>query len=343
MNALRRILLHELAVSKHSLWELLGRCQFLLRDLLEELNSLVEEGLVAADEGGLWLTERGRALVDEAYLRYRPRLCEACGGRRIILDDAFQELLQEFKEATRRRPLPQPGYFQGYMREHDVVARVALMHYYGDLWGREVILIGDDDLLSVALSMTGLPKRVVVVDIDERLGLLLSEIAGERGLDIEFRRYDVAEPLPDDLIGAFDVFSTEPLETWLGLRAFILRGVGCLREGGVGYFGLTRAEASLEKWRRVEALVTRMNFAVTDVIAGFSYYPTKFEEVDYEAFVRRLRFPVGENPGVDWYRSTLFRIEAVGRPRLVVDPGKRLRLTYIDEEEDITHPALYEG
>jgi hypothetical protein len=343
MRELRSILLQELAPSKRSLWELLERCQLLLRDVLEELNSMVEEGLVAADEEGLYLTEKGRALIDEAYLEFRPRLCEACGGRRLLLDDALRELLEEFREVTKRRPPPQPGYFQGYMREYDVVARVAMMHFYGDLWRKEMILVGDDDLLSIALSMTGLPKRVLVVDIDERLGSLLSEIAGERGLDIEFRRYDVAEPLHDDLIEAFDVFSTEPLETWLGLRAFILRGVGCLRENGVGYFGLTRAEASLEKWRRIEALVTKMNFAITDVIAGFSHYPTRFEEVDYEVFVKRLRFPVGENPGIDWYRSTLFRIKALGKPRLVIDPRRRLRLSYIDREEDITHPALYEG
>lgn len=343
MRGLRNLLLHELAHSKRSLWELLERHQYLLRDILDELNSMYEEGLIKADEEGITLTEKGRTLVDENYLRYRPRLCDACGGRHIILDDAFKELLEEFKEVTRKRPHPQPGYFQGYMREYDVVARVALMHYYGDLWRSEVVLIGDDDLLSVALSMSGLPKRVLVLDIDERLGDLISEIADERGLDIEFMRYDVAEPLPEDLIGAFDLFSSEPLETWLGLRAFILRGAACLGEGGVGYFGLTRAEASLEKWRRIEALVTRMNFAITDVVAGFSYYSTRFEDVSYEVFVKRLRFPVRENPGIDWYKSALFRIEALGRPKLVVDPRRRLRLTYIDEEEDITHPALYGG
>ena len=343
MRGLRSLLLHELAHSKRSLWELLERHQYLLRDILDELNSMYEEGLIKADEEGITLTEKGRTLIDENYLRYRPKLCPTCGGRQIILDDAFKELLEEFREATKRRPLPQPGYFQGYMREYDVVARVALMHYYGDLWRSEVILIGDDDLLSVALSMTGLPRRVLVVDIDERLGSLISEIAGEKGLDIEFMRYDVAEPLPEDLIGAFDLFSTEPLETWLGLRAFILRGAACLRENGVGYFGLTRAEASLGKWRQIQALITRMNFVITDIISGFSHYPMRFEDVSYEVFVKRLHFPVGENPGIDWYRSTLFRIEALGRPRLVVDPRRRLRLSYIDRKEDITHPALYGG
>ena len=78
-------------------------------------------------------------------------------------------------------------------------------------------------------------------------------------------------------------------------------------------------------------------------IRDSSYYSTRFEDVSYEVFVKRLRFPVRENPGIDWYKSTLFRIEALGRPKLVVDPRRRLRLTYIDEEEDITHPALYGG
>ncbi|RLI05577.1 hypothetical protein DRO24_05775, partial [Candidatus Bathyarchaeota archaeon] len=89
MRGLRSLLLHELAHSKRSLWELLERHQYLLRDILDELNSMYEEGLIKADEEGITLTEKGRTLVDENYLRYRPRLCDACGGRLIILDDAF--------------------------------------------------------------------------------------------------------------------------------------------------------------------------------------------------------------------------------------------------------------
>ena len=46
MRGLRELILHELAYSKRSLWDLLDRCQYLLRDFLDELNRLYGEGLI---------------------------------------------------------------------------------------------------------------------------------------------------------------------------------------------------------------------------------------------------------------------------------------------------------
>lgn len=341
MRGLRELILHELAYSKRSLWDLLDRCQYLLKDFLDELNRLYGEGLIGADEDGLYLTEKGKSLIDPEYLRLKSSLCEACIGRRISLNEEFKDLLREFKGIVEGRPKPLLDYFQGYMREYDVVARVALMHYYGDLLKRDIILIGDDDLLSVALSLTKLPSRILVLDIDKRLGDYLQKINSDYGFQIEFREYNVVDPLPEDLIGKFDVFSSEPLETWSGLRAFIARGVSCLRDDGVGYFGLTRVEASLKKWMKIERLITRMNCAITDIIRDFSAYPMDYETIDYELFVKRLTFPVKENPGIDWYKSALFRIKVLGKPKLIVDPHKRLRISYVDREEDITYPAIY--
>jgi len=341
MRGLRELILRELAYSKKNLWSLLDRCQFLLRDVLDELNRLYDEGLIGVDEDGLYLTEKGRSLISPESLRLKAGLCEACKGRRITLDGEFKDLLREFKSIVKGRPRPVLDYFQGYMREYDVVARVALMNYYGDLSGREIILIGDDDLLSVALSLTELPSRILVLDIDERLGGFLEKINRDYGFQIEFKRHNVADPLPEDIIGSFDVFSSEPLETWSGLRAFIVRGVSCLREDGVGYFGLTRVEASLKKWRKVERLITEMNCAITDIIRDFSAYPMDYETVNYELFVKRLTFPVEKNPGIDWYKSTLFRIKALGKPKLIVDPHKRLKISYVDKDEDVTYPATY--
>ena len=84
-----------------------------------------------------------------------------------------------------------------------------------------------------------------------------------------------------------------------------------------------------------------MNCAITDIIRDFSAYPMDYETVNYELFVKRLTFPVEKNPGIDWYKSTLFRIKALGKPKLVVDPHKRLKISYVDKDEDVTYPATY--
>ncbi len=333
-------ILNELAISKRSIWELLDRINFPLKDFVEAIKTLYEKGLISADKEGLYLTEKGKKQVDPKILEFESEICPRCLGKRIVFGEKFREILKEFKRIVKQRPRPTLDFFQGYMQEEDVIARVALMHHYGDLYKKDFILIGDDDLLSIALSLTQLPSRITVLDIDERLGDFIKNANEKYGFDIEFRRYNVAEPLPKDLIGNFDVFSSEPLETLTGLKAFVSRGISCLKENGVGYFGLTILEASHQKWLAIQRLLSRMNCVITDIIRGFSIYPMDYGTVNYEKFAYKLGIPVGKNPGINWYKSALYRFEVLGKPKLVVDPRKKLRIKFIDPEEDVTHPML---
>lgn len=334
-------ILSELAKSEKSFWSLLDKNHYLLTDFVKALNRLHGRGLITVEDGKLKLTEKGLKALPEAYPEFESDVCASCEGKRIVFGGRFGYVLEEYRKVVGERPRPQVKYFQGYMTERDVVARVALMHHYGDLADKEFILVGDDDLLSIALALTGLPKRIMVLDIDERLGKYLKSLNRSYGFSIEFQRYDVSDPLPEDLIGSFDVFSSEPLETWSGLKAFLSRGVSCLKRNGVGYFGLTTAEASLRKWLKVERLLTEMNLVVTDIIRDFSAYPMDYGTVDYEKFTVKLDFETGENPGINWYKSSLFRFEALGKPKPAVKPNRKIKVDYLDPEEDITYPLLY--
>ncbi|MEM3730383.1 MAG: bis-aminopropyl spermidine synthase family protein [Candidatus Bathyarchaeia archaeon] len=335
-------ILSAVAGSRKSVWELLEVVDVPLRDFVDGIRKLHSEGLIAVDgDGTFGLTERGKNVVDERASKFVSAVCEKCLGKRITFDGKFIEILEEYRKLVAGRPLPSVDFFQGYMREFDVVARTAIMHHYDNLQGKDFILIGDDDLLSVALALTGLPSRICVLDVDERLGEFLRKLNREHAFEIEFERYNVAEPLPEKYVGKFDVFSSEPLETMSGLRAFLLRGIISLKDGGVGYFGLTTAEASYKKWIAVERLLTRMNCVITDLIRGFSRYPMNYETINYEDFIGKLGVPVNENPGIDWYKSALFRFEVLGKPTNIRNANKRLRIKFVDEEEDITHPAVF--
>jgi len=338
LKKIEEYVVNELASSKKSLWQLLENSQFPLKDLVQALGEMRKREIIRTDGTGFVLTPRGRKKVPRDSSLYRSSICDHCWGKRIVPQGKFQEVLAEFQKIARGRPAPSLEFFQGYMREEDVVARATLMHRYGDVLRRKIVLIGDDDLLSVVLSLTGMPSRVCVLDVDERLGNFLKEVNRDYGLDIEFRIYNVAEPLPEDLIGSFDVFSSEPLETMSGLKAFVGRGVGCLRDNGCGYFGLTVLEASYKKWLAVEKLLLRMNCVITDIIKDFSRYPMNYGTVNYESFAANLGFPVEKSSGVNWYKSTLFRFEALGRPRGVSFARKKLKVAAVDMEEDLTHP-----
>lgn len=340
MDRVEAKVLRELAVSRKTIWELLGKVNSPLKDFVFSLKSLNAKGLIAVDENGFYLTENGKSQVNPKSLEFNAEICPKCLGKHIVPEKKFLQVIEEFKRITRKRPNPTLDFFQGYMLERDVVARVALMHYYGDLDGKSIALIGDDDLLSIALALTGLPSHITVLDIDRRLGEFLKTVNKDHGFNIEYAEYNVADPLPQELLGKFDVFSSEPLETLSGLKAFILRGIACLKENGTGYFGLTLYEASLKKWLAVQKLLTRMNCVITDVIQGFSVYPMDYGTANYEEFAYQLGFNVSKNPGINWYKSTLFRFQVLGKAKLPAEANRKLKIKVIDPEEDITHPKL---
>lgn len=340
MERVKQEILREVAASPKNLWSLLDRCNFPLRDFIAALRELEENSLIIMKDGLFHITEKGKELVNPRSLNFEVSICSSCLGKRILPKALFPEILDKFRRIVKDRPCPKLDFFQGYMVEQDVIARVALMHYYGDLDGKSILIIGDDDLLSIALALTELPSRIVVLDVDRRLGDLLNSVNRDHNFSIEFIEYNVAEPMPADLRGKFDVFSSEPLETTSGLKAFIMRGVSGLRENGVGYFGLTRYEASLKKWLAIQRLLVNMSCVITDLINGFSSYPMKYGDVDYDAFAYKLGFEVDKNPGINWYKSALFRFEVLGKVKPLKSFDRRIRVKSIDPEEDLTHPTL---
>ncbi|MEM2428911.1 MAG: bis-aminopropyl spermidine synthase family protein [Nitrososphaerales archaeon] len=341
MEKIKAKILNEIATSNKTFWELLDKSNCSLKDFTTTLRTLYKKGIITTDGNYFYLTDKGKNNINLKSLNFKVDICSNCYGKRIIPRMKFKEILEDFKRIIEKRPRPNLDFFQGYMLEQDVISRVALMHYYGDLDGKSIILIGDDDLLSIALSLTELPSRITVLDIDKRIGEFIKSINKDYGFNIEFIEYDVSNPLPQDLYENFDTFSSEPLETYSGLRAFLIRGVSCLKENGVGYFGLTLYEASLKKWLAIQKLLSKMNCVITDIIQGFSTYPMDYGNLNYEEFAYNLGFKVGKNLGVNWYKSALYRFEILGKAKLPLEFNKKLRVKFIDLNEDITHPKLY--
>ncbi|MEO0087484.1 MAG: bis-aminopropyl spermidine synthase family protein [candidate division WOR-3 bacterium] len=312
-----------------------------LKDTIKVLNKMVKVGLLTSENSHLILTEKGKELYFQIKSPFRTGLCENCLGKRIIINEDFQKILEKFKEIVKERPQPIVEYIQGYMKEEDVIRRTVFMHSYNDLKEKNILIIGDDDLLSVALALTKLPKRIVVLDIDKRLVDFLEEINKKYDLKIEIFQYNISEPFPKKLKKKFDVFSCEPLETYSGLKLFIGRGINALKKNGVGYFGLTIQEASYPKWQFIQKFINQSNGVITDMIKGFSSYPVN----SYESFnceevlLKRLKMVI--NPSgkeIAWYKSTLIRFEILGEPKNLIKPEKRYKLIFKDEEEDITIP-----
>lgn len=313
------------------LWQVADGADVPLMALCGILSVLQEEGLMATEGTALTLTEAGRQWVrDLGIPPFQEHPCPTCLGRGIALGPVA-EIAPRFAALARQRPEAIQDYDQGYITEESALARVALMGWKGDLVGKELLVLGDDDLVSLAAALTRWPKRVVVLEIDERLIDFLREAAREEGVALEAVRHDLREPLPSEWLRAFDTFLTDPTESLRGFQAFLLRGLAALKgPGSAGYFGLSRREASLKKWHAIQAFLNAHGVVITDLRDDFSEYVNW----PYMETMRAWPFlPVKVRPRQNWYRSAFYRIERVEE---VPIPNQRYEGDIFGDEEAAT-------
>jgi len=203
-------------------------------------------GLTARVPGGVALSAVGRQLAGAVLglAVLEDALCPTCAGRRVVVDlDRWARTLACLEEMHRANPTVDTTLDQSHGTPETALRRALAMHHEGALEGRAVLILGDDDLVSVAIGLLALPPaaggpgagvragRLVVVDIDTRF-LAHIAAAGERhGFTVETVAHDVRAPLPEALRAAFDTVETDPPYTLPGLRLFLSRAREALRPG----------------------------------------------------------------------------------------------------------------
>lgn len=312
-----------------TLWEATGLAGRPYHIVAEIAALLEEQGLLAAGNSGvIGLTRTGKQLCRARGLRPRRRYrCRPCGGRGISLN-RLKQPLERFRQLAASRPDPVPEFDQAYVTPETTMARLALMADRGDLEGKDLLVLGDDDLMGLAAALTGLPRRVAVLEIDPRITDFMEKASRSEGISLEIITHDLAKPLPSGVASSFDAFFTDPPDAPAGMRLFLSRGIEALRGAGTaGYFGLTVIESSLYRWRELQRyLVLDCNVVITDVIADFSTY------VNWDYLGRTIKLDqegLFRPPKEDWYRSTLYRLELL--------PGSHSCLNGLDEK------GLYTG
>ncbi len=149
------------------------------------------------------------------------------------------------------------------------------------LVGKQILCVGDDDLVSVSLGLllkrlspgAGSQKtRIDVIDIDERFLAYISAIAQREDLPINCYQADLRQPLPEKLHGQYDCFFTDPPYTLQGMNLFLSRGISALKQrSGLPIF-LSFAHKSPEVALTMQRELVRMGLMVKEIIPHFNEY-----------------------------------------------------------------------
>ncbi|MGC8575455.1 MAG: bis-aminopropyl spermidine synthase family protein [Caldisericum sp.] len=323
------------------IWELIIMQDNDIKSLYDTLENLKERKLIEYSYNKIKITEAGiLELKKNNSMPYIDTKCPYCHGK--IHDPSyFKDILETFKEIFKNRPLETTEFDQGVVSEENSVRRLEFVYERGDLEGKEIFFLGDDDLTSIVFALSKMPKRVVVVDIDKRIVDYINEVSKDYKLNIEAYNYNAADRLDEEFINKFDTFLTDPVETVKGMQLFLSRCVHSLKgKGSSGYFGLSHFESSLKKWFEVEKDLLDMNLVITDMLRDFNEYLLVSERILHEGYYVVEKAPVKVLPPTfSWYRSTFIRVELVDSPKpKIVDGVNWDRSLYFDDETYVVRP-----
>jgi len=224
------------------------------------------------------LTPAGRDLLAAQH----PGLsaaCPDCGGSGLVLPAALAGLAARLERAAAGAPGAKPELDQTHCTVGTKIRRVLRMHEAGALTGRRILVLGDDDLISVAIAAfagtgglgAGI-ERLTVIDSDPEVLAWIGDQMSGTGVGAELVEHDLRRPLPGGLAGAFDVACTDPPYTVAGAELFLSRAVaGLAPEPGRHVFfsfGARRPEETL----RAQELIGSMGLTIRGLWPGFNEY-----------------------------------------------------------------------
>jgi predicted methyltransferase len=137
---------------------------------------------------------------------------------------------------------------------------------------RDILLLGDDDLLGLALAYTEARSRITIVDADPRLIGLIQRYAPKGRLELVV--HDLGRTFPRSLRGQFDEVFADPPYTVAGQLVFAHRASLALSRtpGATLFLCAGRVYLGTVGVRRVSRFLGRAGFATQRVHCEFNRY-----------------------------------------------------------------------
>jgi predicted methyltransferase len=202
--------------------------------------------------------------------------CPTCGGRGVALPPALARLRRGLASLADTAPPPLVELDQCHCTPKTKLRRVLAMHDAGGIGGRRILLLGDDDLMSVALLRFARQFRVpieelAVLDIDERLLDFIGAELDGAPFPHQCLRWDARRQFPSSLAGRFDTVVTDPPYTAAGAGLFLTSAVKALRGDGSSVFlsfGSRRPGVQLQ----VQRTIVQLGLEIRSLTRDFNDY-----------------------------------------------------------------------
>ncbi len=234
-------------------WDMEGFESFVPRLLRD---NVITEGM--PDGPDLVLQERLLKIDDVFMHTYRDSLSERALKAYDVLTNAHSRRKRFYERVGQCPVLPETA-----------LRRALLVGDADEVGVKDVLCMGDDDLVSLALQALG--HRVTVYDIDQYLLNFLRSLTAELGIEMDIVERDLRDPLEEGEANRFDVFLTDPMSNRDCLEIFLSRAFAMLRVGGTGFSAVYGPVSQL-----FETISKEMKFPIKAWHAGHNRYYSKY-------------------------------------------------------------------
>lgn len=236
---------------------------------------LIQSGGARLTEEGIYFIENKlgfRGIRKDLYIKLLKETWE---------EDEVFEMKSILSKIFKERPLVDVTIDQSKCTLDTAIKRAILCLQNYSLVGKDILCVGDDDLVSIAIGFL-LKKlfndieccntKIYVMDIDNRILTYIEGIAQKEGLPIKCVRIDLRKPLPKNFVQQFDCLFTDPPYTLEGMKLFLSRGVEALKKQNCLPIFLSYGHKSPDFEFAMQQCFIDMGLIVSKVMARFNIY-----------------------------------------------------------------------
>ncbi|MDT8717979.1 bis-aminopropyl spermidine synthase family protein [Clostridium sp. 19966] len=242
----------------------------------------VKLGLAVQDRG-VRLTSIGKNLIEKEFGFYDLNIKLYDNLLNSSIDDFsyVQDVLEDLRIILQQRPSADVTIDQSKCTAETALKRAILCLKYSGLIGKNILCIGDDDFISVALglllkklygSISNCKSSICVVDIDERILDTISHIAEEFKLPITCIKSDLRDSLNKDLVNNYNCLFTDPPYTLPGIKLFLSRGLEGLNRDSSSTIFLSYGHKSPDFDLSLQNYFREMGLVISEIIPKFNTY-----------------------------------------------------------------------
>ncbi|OGI15345.1 hypothetical protein A3K63_05505 [Candidatus Micrarchaeota archaeon RBG_16_49_10] len=242
------------------IWSLVRESQGNLKMTAAFLQAMKDSGLLQVSKGRVALTRDGLAFCRELNIG-----ASFFPGYQHKIDPVLRKFRNDL-DKIRKSFSPKLKFDQSPTTTESLLRMASFMSESGDLAGKSVMCVGDEDFFSLLLALSKLPAHIAVADRDERVLGIIENSSRGLGLEIETHLYNPITPLPKKLSNRFDVFVARPPATVAGTSLFLVRGLESLKKGSGrhGYFTADPVWTPPEGIVEIERVLGKMDLSVTE-------------------------------------------------------------------------------